>query len=389
MANLPVPANPADATFSDACYRIEAADSVLGFQDGNLNIANLQAARLIENDVWLKRQIEQTQNGQALAENSVTRAKVARGVLPVGVPRNTVVYGSYDNGVRNLVYVAPGNIVTVRPCGLAFAGGYDDKGPVDYFARLTEDVAFSQIVGTAAATMALVAELNVSTGAVTIVGAYGTISYRPSAPLSPANGDYWYNQLEEVFYKRVAGAWQPVLAVVIGQVSQSGGTYSAAVTYEYRRDVNMFSAQPAGIIEAFAGVVANIPDGYLLCNGAELEIARYPRLFAAIGTTWGNPGAGLFQLPDLRGEFIRGLDNGRGIDTGRVLGSAQAQAIQAHTHSFSGNNRVGISNTAYGSNSTLAANMLAGSPTTSPVSDSTGGTETRPRNIAMNYIIRF
>lgn len=383
MANLPVPANPADATFSADCYRIEAADPVLGFQDGNLNIANLQAARLIENDIWLKRQIEQTQDGTMLGDNSVTRAKLARGVLPVGVPRNTVVYGSYDNGVRNLVYINS-NIVYVRPCGLAFAAGYDAKGPVDYFHRITEDVAFSQIVGTTSPTMAIVAELNVSTGEVTIVGAYGTISYRPSAPTSPANGDYWYNQLEEVFYKRVLGAWQPVVAVVIGQASQAGGTYSAAVTYEYRRDVNLFSAQPAGVVEAFAGVVANIPDGWLLCNGAELEIARYPRLFAAIGTTWGDPGAGLFQLPDLRGEFIRGLDNGRGIDTGRVLGSAQAQAIQAHTHGILQNGNDNMQ--PLGS----TPNYRPGADTSlSGVTGSTGGAETRPRNIAMNYIIRF
>lgn len=145
---------------------------------------------------------------------------------------------------------------------------------------------------------------------------------------------------------------------------------------------------PAGSIIAHAANTA--PSGYLKANGAAVSRTLYARLFATIGTTFGvGDGSTTFNIPDLRGEFIRGWADDRAVDTGRVFGSAQAQAIEAHNHQFSGNNRVGISSTAYGSNATLAANMLAGSPTTSPVSDNTGGTETRPRNVALLYCIKF
>jgi microcystin-dependent protein len=66
------------------------------------------------------------------------------------------------------------------------------------------------------------------------------------------------------------------------------------------------------------------PEGWLECNGAAVSRTAFPELFARIGTRFGiGDGTVTFNLPDLRGEFIRGWDHGRGIDTGRVLGSRQ------------------------------------------------------------------
>lgn len=66
------------------------------------------------------------------------------------------------------------------------------------------------------------------------------------------------------------------------------------------------------------------PLGALHANGAAVSRTTYARLFAEIGTAWGSgDGSTTFNLPDGRGEFFRGLDGGRGIDTGRVLGSFQ------------------------------------------------------------------
>ncbi|MGR3484072.1 MAG: phage tail protein, partial [Paracoccaceae bacterium] len=66
------------------------------------------------------------------------------------------------------------------------------------------------------------------------------------------------------------------------------------------------------------------PDGWLVCDGAAVSRAAYAALYAAIGTTYGaGDGSTTFDLPDLRGEFLRGLDGGRGVDPGRTLGSAQ------------------------------------------------------------------
>ena len=88
---------------------------------------------------------------------------------------------------------------------------------------------------------------------------------------------------------------------------------------------------PAGAIMHHAG--SNPPDGYLVCDGRSLITTSYPDLFAAIGYTYGGAGTS-FSIPNLLGEFIRGWDAGRGVDNGRNLGSFQAQDISGHQHYF-------------------------------------------------------
>ena len=93
---------------------------------------------------------------------------------------------------------------------------------------------------------------------------------------------------------------------------------------------------PAGSILITA---ANFPpDGYLRANGAAVSRTAYADLFAAIGTFFGaGDGSTTFNLPDLRGEFIRGWDNGRGVDPWRAFGSWQGDAIRNITGTFEGN----------------------------------------------------
>lgn len=84
---------------------------------------------------------------------------------------------------------------------------------------------------------------------------------------------------------------------------------------------------PVGSIEYFAMEVA--PAGYLKADGAAVGRTTYPDLFAAIGTTFGTgDGETTFNLPDLRGEFVRGFDDGRNVDSGRLFGQAQGDAIR-------------------------------------------------------------
>lgn len=88
---------------------------------------------------------------------------------------------------------------------------------------------------------------------------------------------------------------------------------------------------PAGEIAYFARPTAPAP--YLKANGGAISRSAYPELFAAIGTTFGaGNGTTTFNVPDLRGEFIRGWDDGRGVDVNRSFGSFQAAAAVAHTH---------------------------------------------------------
>lgn len=85
----------------------------------------------------------------------------------------------------------------------------------------------------------------------------------------------------------------------------------------------------AGMVAFFAR--ASAPAGWLVCDGSLVSRAAYPALFAAVGVVFGaGDGVSTFGLPDLRGEFVRGLDGGRGVDAGRVFGSLQSDAFQGH-----------------------------------------------------------
>ncbi|HFV0698706.1 TPA: phage tail protein, partial [Escherichia coli] len=130
------------------------------------------------------------------------------------------------------------------------------------------------------------------------------------------------------------------------------------------------SALPVGVPVPWPS--ATPPTGWLKCNGAPFSAEEYPKLAKAYPT---------LKLPDLRGEFIRGWDDGRGVDSGRAILSTQSHSIQAHDHIvyFRVN---GVT-----TNTGVDDVMKYGDGRTRPTS-STGGNETRPRNIAFNYIVR-
>lgn len=95
---------------------------------------------------------------------------------------------------------------------------------------------------------------------------------------------------------------------------------------QYATDADLAAAMPAGTVVYIASSAA--PVGYLKANGAAISRTAYAALFASIGTTFGvGDGASTFNLPDLRGEFLRGFDDGRGADTGRIFGSAQKGSL--------------------------------------------------------------
>ncbi|MBY0295282.1 MAG: tail fiber protein [Methylobacterium sp.] len=103
------------------------------------------------------------------------------------------------------------------------------------------------------------------------------------------------------------------------------------------------------MIATWGGSLTNIPAGWLLCNGLAVSQTQYQNLFSAIGFNFGaNPPAGQFYLPDLRGRFVRGVDDGSGRDpdvatrtdmqnpgiTSKGVGSVQSHAFQNHTHPY-------------------------------------------------------
>jgi len=142
------------------------------------------------------------------------------------------------------------------------------------------------------------------------------------------------------------------------------------------------AAADTGSVVMFARDTA--PVGYLKANGAAVSRVTYAALFSAIGITFGaGDGSTTFNLPDARGEFLRGWDDGRGVDTGRVFGSAQVDAFKSHTHTMANWSSPGN----WTGSNTAGGLVLATGAAVQTLA--TGGTETRPRNIAFLACIKY
>jgi microcystin-dependent protein len=139
---------------------------------------------------------------------------------------------------------------------------------------------------------------------------------------------------------------------------------------------------PVGTIIMHAANTA--PDGYIECDGSVLSRTMYKRLFETIGVTFGaGDGSTTFKIPDMRGYFARGWNNGALVDSGRTFGSTQADELRSHFHTVKKINRqTGTSATGFFA---MDDNGTDGSENT----ETAGGTETRPKNVALLYIIKY
>ncbi|MEQ9923595.1 phage tail protein [Pectobacterium brasiliense] len=134
--------------------------------------------------------------------------------------------------------------------------------------------------------------------------------------------------------------------------------------------------------QLFPGAVA--PAGWLKCNGQQFDTAQFPVLASRYPSGF---------LPDLRGEFVRGWDDGRGVDVGRTLLGAQIGMIESHNHMLPISDPSLWNGAVYGyahnqPSATIEDIGHAAGSTSRELTSMTGGSETRPRNIAFNYIVR-
>jgi hypothetical protein len=162
---------------------------------------------------------------------------------------------------------------------------------------------------------------------------------------------------------------------------------------------------PLNAGQSITGMIATFPAqsapaGWLPCNGALVSRATYADLWNAALTLgpvvteaeWSSGRSGAFssgngstnfRLMDLRGEFIRGWDSGRGVDAGRVIGSFQSEMVGAHTHPYIDTGMLFVGN----------ANFLGGGTWDAGEHNRTtsvnSGTENRPRNIALAFYIKY
>jgi microcystin-dependent protein len=136
---------------------------------------------------------------------------------------------------------------------------------------------------------------------------------------------------------------------------------------------------PAGAVMSFA--MNSAPTGWLAADGSAVSRTTYATLFAAIGTTYGSGDGTTFNLPDLRGYFVRGSGTNSDGTVSGSFGAKQADDFKSHTHTFRG----------YGGTLSNGANTASGTNTQNYTisTNATGGVETRPKNIAMLYCIKF
>lgn len=210
----------------------------------------------------------------------------------------------------------------------------------------------------------------------------------------------------------------------------SGGVYATISDSDFNAVPYARQAEngvPVGTIISFAGPKNKIPEGWAICDGSSQDgtSTQWKQLFDILGTTWGGSGNN-FNLPDLRGMFLRGVNDTRadafadpsaasrtaattGGNTGNNPGTFQTDQNESHTHtgttntdgahthnwttnnqaSTDGDDAAAWNNTdgEYENNSTFT--LTGGTHNHAFTTNSSGGTESRPNNASVYYIIKY
>ena len=205
----------------------------------------------------------------------------------------------------------------------------------------------------------------------------GAILAQPTA--TPGETDYVLAEQSGSLVKYTIESVKTLFSSIF--VPLTGGTMTGPLLLNTSNPSTSATAASKGYVDATVGAsilpgqivmwgTSTPPAGWLECNGQ--STAGYPNLTALFGT----------NLPDLRGEFVRGWSNNRTtVDYPRDILSTQAQDIQPHTHSY----------TLTGATLLPAAGGLNSSPVplqSSSTTGSTGSVETRPRNVALMFIVK-
>ncbi|WP_413291901.1 tail fiber protein [Bdellovibrio sp. HCB185ZH] len=195
---------------------------------------------------------------------------------------------------------------------------------------------------------------------------------------------------------------------IVYDTTKGGGTfwgYSPNNGWTSLNGGGTANATPAGTVIAFAG--ASCPTGYALANGTELNISDAPDLYAAIQDIYGDASVNTkFKLPNYTGQFLRGMSYGNGIDAGPRtaskagldpygVGSTQTDEFKAHNHLSSlvafQNDPTWINNSGAVNVSSVGGinNFSSGAAKVQPYTGNAGsGSETRPKNVYVNYCIK-
>jgi microcystin-dependent protein len=312
----------------EGVYQIEMTDPVVGGPPDVTNgqgIANVQAQQLAQRTAFLKGIVDALSNAETFEVSTNSDLNVDGALLTTRASIRIAIGAAIDA----LVDGAPGALDTLNELSVAL-GDSDDA-----VAALTSSIANK--LNSSAYTAADVLAKLLSVGVATKVEAEaGVIHNKVMTPLRVAQ------------------------AIVASLGSLEGLAPTGAVIY--------FAADAA-------------PTGFLKANGAALNTTTYAALFAIVGYTFGGSGSS-FNLPDLRGEFLRGWDDARGIDGSRAFGSAQGDEFKAHKHTETYRETGGRADPQTSGVASVGGLLAVNT-------GSTGGSETRPRNVALLACIKY
>lgn len=357
MANV-----PETPSFDAGIYQIETTDPVLGGPNG---IANAQAKGLANRTAFLKQQIDQLNSGQ-LTPSWIASQTYVQGELQKLDAKQSVRAATVANitlsGAQTIdgVTLTVGDRVLVKDqvdaktngIYLVAASAWTRPADADSGTKLTSGARVA------------VEEGSINAGRVWYLATFGAISVGSTA--LQFSDEHPKATQTSVGLMRIATMAEAL----------SGLLDDVAVTPKTALEV-AFSAYPVGAPIPWPTAVP--PAGFLAMTGQSFSAVTYPLLALAYPA---------LLLPDMRAEFIRGWDNGRGIDVGRAIRTTQLDELKTHNHyspqmwGASGFDPTGgLYPVGADANGTLTS-------TNSSVTTNTGGIETRPRNIAFNYIVR-
>jgi microcystin-dependent protein len=197
---------------------------------------------------------------------------------------------------------------------------------------------------------------------------------------------------------------EDTLAKIRKYEDEAENSYKQIVQYEYKAEKILSGRPIIGTIVPYGGEIVEtkpgdpyqVQLGWFFCNGASLDREEYKDLFDVIGVAFGAPDPNTFNLPDLRGRFVRGVDHGAGNDpdarlreagnkggnTGNKVGSVQDDELKKHKHQWQGFRACDSGSRAVRSRDPIKSDSIQ------DACFETGGNETRPKNVYVDWIIR-
>jgi len=349
--------------WEEGIYQFETSDPVMGGPNG---IDNRPTRQLANRTAWLKQQLETAatdkQAGRVMLSSATNSASEDKAATPKAVK------AAYDKAAAAQAAVDGISLdwggITGKPNSLAGYGIGNFK--VESFAGDLNTLKTDGIY----AVLSPSQSRNLPAGSrggklVAVSGADGRIAHQ-----------YWHEAYSTNVWERHKTSmnnedWSPWVQVMGTNLGVPAGT------------MMWYLAQTP-------------PEMHLVADGSLRRRSLYPELFAVIGTTYDRSvSAEYFRLPDARGEFIRGWDGGRGIDSGRAFGSSQTDEFRSHKHAMpiSGNSDDMFENLS--DTKRIRVTLVNDSDWNNVFGyhkddyTASGGTETRPRNIALLPIIKY